>query len=140
MYVNRRARYDYELQDRFEAGVSLTGSEVKSLSVSAADFRDAFVSLQGGNAELEGLYIAPYFDATYNNHEPRRRRRLLLNRHELDKLRKALAQKGLTAVPTAIYRKGRHYKVEIAIARGRRDFDKRGRGDRERLKADLGER
>ncbi|EYB68363.1 SsrA-binding protein [Deinococcus phoenicis] len=125
MYTNRRAHHEYELLERFEAGISLTGSEVKSVRAGGVDFRDAFARLSGGNIELEGLYIPTYTEATYNNHEPRRSRRLLLHREEISKLRRALEQKGLTLVPTRLYQKGRVFKVELALARGKKLHDKR---------------
>ena len=125
VYVNRRAGYEYELLDRYEAGLSLTGSEVKSIRAGGVDFRDAFARLSGGNIDLEGLYIPPYKEATYNNHEPRRARRLLLHRMEIEKIRRALEQKGLTLVPTRMYQQGRYFKVELAVARGKKLHDKR---------------
>lgn len=125
VYTNRRAHYEYELLDRFEAGIALTGSEVKSVRAGGVDFRDAFARLNAGNIELEGLYIPTYTEATYNNHEPRRARRLLLHREEIGKLRRALEQKGLTLVPTKLYQKGRVFKVELALARGKKLHDKR---------------
>ncbi|MBB5375533.1 SsrA-binding protein [Deinococcus metalli] len=125
MYTNRRAHYEYELLERFEAGIALTGSEVKSVRAGGVDFRDAFARLAGGNIELEGLYIPTYTEATYNNHEPRRTRRLLLHREEIGKLRRGLEQKGLTLVPTRMYQKGRVFKVELALARGKKLHDKR---------------
>ncbi|THF88746.1 SsrA-binding protein SmpB [Deinococcus sp. KSM4-11] len=125
VYTNRRAHYEYELLERFEAGISLTGSEVKSIRAGGVDFRDAFARLTGGNIELEGLYIPTYMEATYNNHEPRRTRRLLLHREEIMKLRRGLEQKGLTLVPTRLYQKGRVFKIELALARGKKLHDKR---------------
>jgi len=125
VYTNRRAHYEYELLERFEAGIALTGSEVKSVRAGGVDFRDAFARLLAGNIELEGLYIPTYNEATYNNHEPRRPRRLLLHREEIGKLRRALEQKGLTLVPTRLYQKGRVFKVELALARGKKLHDKR---------------
>lgn len=125
VYTNRRAHHEYELLDRFEAGIALTGSEVKSVRAGGVDFRDAFARLNNGNIELEGLYIPTYTEATYNNHEPRRTRRLLLHREEIGKLRRALEQKGLTLVPTRLYQKGRVFKVELALARGKKLHDKR---------------
>uniref|UniRef100_UPI002869DF2F SsrA-binding protein SmpB n=1 Tax=Deinococcus sp. TaxID=47478 RepID=UPI002869DF2F len=116
VYTNRRAHYEYELLERFEAGISLTGSEVKSVRAGGVDFRDAFARLTAGNIELEGLYIPTYTQATYNNHEPRRTRRLLLHREEIMKLRRGLEQKGLTLVPTRMYQKGRVFKIELALA------------------------
>jgi SsrA-binding protein len=131
VYTNRRAHHEYELLDRFEAGIALTGSEVKSVRAGGVDFRDAFARLEGGNVELEGLYIPTYKEATYNNHEPRRKRRLLLHREEIRKIERALTQKGLTMVPVRLYPKGRHFKLELAIARGKKLHDKR-RSDQER--------
>ena len=125
VYTNRRAHYEYELLERFEAGISLTGSEVKSVRAGGVDFRDAFARLTNGNIELEGLYIPTYTQATYNNHEPRRPRRLLLHREEIGKLRRALEQKGLTLVPTKLYQKVRVFKVALALARGKKLHDKR---------------
>lgn len=131
MYTNRRAHFEYELLERFEAGISLTGSEVKSIRAGGVDFRDAFARIVNGNVELDGLYIPPYKDATYNNHEPRRTRRLLLHREEIRKLQRALEQKGLTLVPTKLYAKGRRFKVELAVGRGKKLHDKRA-SERER--------
>ncbi|MFC4453347.1 SsrA-binding protein SmpB [Deinococcus sonorensis] len=125
VYTNRRAHFDYELLERYEAGIALTGSEVKSVRAGGVDFRDAFARVQNGNLELEGLYIPTYTEATYNNHEPRRTRRLLLHRQEIDKIRRALTQKGLSLVPTKLYQKGRVFKVELAVARGKKLHDKR---------------
>jgi SsrA-binding protein len=131
VYTNRRASFEYELLDRYEAGIALTGSEVKSVRAGGVDFRDAFARLVAGNMELEGLYIPTYTQATYNNHEPRRTRRLLLHRQEIDKIRRALTTKGLTLVPTRLYQKGRVFKIELAVARGKKLYDKR-RSDQER--------
>ena len=125
MYTNRRAHYEYELLERFEAGIALTGSEVKSVRAGGVDFRDAFARLNGRNLDLEGLYIPVYTQATYNNHEPRRTRRLLMHREEILKLRRGLEQKGLTLIPTRMYQKGRVFKVEVALARGKKLHDKR---------------
>ena len=125
VYTNRRAHHEYELLERFEAGIALTGSEVKSVRAGGVDFRDAFARLTNGNIELEGLYIPTYTQATYNNHDPRRPRRLLLHREEIGKLKRALEQKGLTLVPTRLYQKGRVFKVELALARGKKLHDKR---------------
>lgn len=125
VYTNRRAHYEYELLERFEAGIALTGSEVKSIRAGGVDFRDAFARLTGSGIDLEGLYIPVYKEATYNNHEPRRTRRLLLHQEEILKLKRGLEQKGLTLVPTRLYVKGRFFKVELALARGKKLHDKR---------------
>ncbi|GMA15019.1 SsrA-binding protein SmpB [Deinococcus metallilatus] len=139
VYTNRRAHHEYELLERFEAGISLTGSEVKSVRAGGVDFRDAFARLTNGNIELEGLYIPTYTEATYNNHEPRRTRRLLLHREEIGKLRRALEQKGLTLVPTRLYQKGRVFKVELALARGKKLHDKRRAEAEKTLRRELRE-
>lgn len=139
VYTNRRAHHEYELLERFEAGIGLTGSEVKSVRAGGVDFRDAFARLSGGNIELEGLYIPVYKEATYNNHEPRRTRRLLLHREEIGKLRRGLEQKGLTLVPTRLYQKGRYFKVEIALARGKKLHDKRRSEAEKTVKRELRE-
>ncbi|WP_034383330.1 SsrA-binding protein SmpB [Deinococcus sp. YIM 77859] len=139
VYTNRRAYHEYELLDRFEAGIALTGSEVKSVRAGGVDFRDAFARLVGGNIELEGLYIPTYVEATYNNHEPRRSRRLLLHREEISKLKRALEQKGLTLVPTRLYQKGRIFKVELALARGKKLHDKRRAEAEKTLRRELRE-
>jgi SsrA-binding protein len=125
MLNNRRARYDYELQERFEAGLRLTGSEVKSLRQGGGSIAGAFVRLLGGQVWLEGMTIPPYEQASYNNHEPDRRRKLLLNRREIGEIERGLARGGLTCVPVKLYFKGGWAKVEIALARGRKKHDKR---------------
>lgn len=139
VYTNRRAHHEYELLERFEAGIALTGSEVKSVRAGGVDFRDAFARLTNGNIELEGLYIPTYTEATYNNHEPRRARRLLLHREEIGKLKRALEQKGLTLVPTKLYQKGRVFKVELALARGKKLHDKRRAEAEKTLRRELRE-
>ena len=125
VYTNRRAHFEYELLERYEAGIALTGSEVKSVRAGGVDFRDAYARLYGGNLELEGLYIPEYTQATYNNHTPRRTRRLLMHRSEIEKIRRSLTQKGLTLVPTRLYLKEGRFKVELAIGRGKKLHDKR---------------
>lgn len=125
MLSNRRARYDYELQDSFEAGLRLTGSEVKSLRQGGGSLAEAFVRLQGGELFLEGMTIPPYEQASYNNHDPLRRRKLLLKKREIAEIERGLERGGLTCVPTKLYFKDGWAKVEIALARGRKKHDKR---------------
>lgn len=122
---NRRARHEYILEQSFEAGIALLGSEVKSLRAGQANLQEAFVQLKDDGAWLLGLHISPYRHTTRDPHEPLRKRRLLLHRHELQKLEKAVKQKGMTLVPTRIYLKGSRIKVEVAIARGKKAHDKR---------------
>jgi len=122
---NRRARYEYQLDDRFEAGIELTGSEVKSLRAGKANLQDAFAAIERGEAVLHNLHIAPYVHGGYANHEPVRPRKLLLKKAEIVKLQKATAQKGLTIVPTKLYFKNGWAKVEVAVGRGKKLYDKR---------------
>lgn len=121
---NRRARYEYHLDEHFEAGIVLLGSEVKSLRGGRGNLQEAWVRLDEEGPTLVGFHISPYEQANRQNHEPLRPRRLLLNRHEIRKLYKG-KDKGLTIVPTKVYISGRHIKVEIALARGKKLHDKR---------------
>jgi SsrA-binding protein len=123
--TNRRARYDFHLEDRVEAGMVLTGTEIKSLRTGKANLQDAFVAVASSGVDLFNLYIAPYEMGGYTNHEPTRKRRLLLNRAEIDKLRKGTEQKGYTIVPTRLYFKNGRAKVEIALGKGKKTHDKR---------------
>ena len=122
---NRKARHDYEILDRFEAGVELVGSEVKSLRAAQAQFADAFAAIDGGQVWLHGVRIAEYPQASRNNHDPDRRRRLLLNRYEIERLRGKLKEQGLTLVPLRFYFKGPRIKLELGLARGKKTHDKR---------------
>ena len=122
---NRKARHDYELSDRFEAGLALLGSEVKSLRAGKGNLAEAYVTLKKSGAWLMDAHISPYLQANQFNHEPTRPRQLLLHQHELQKLRKALHQKGMTIVPLKLYLKGSRLKLEIAIGKGRKSHDKR---------------
>jgi SsrA-binding protein len=122
---NRAALHDYAIDDRFEAGLVLTGSEIKSIRGGKVSLREGFVRVKDGEAWLEGVHIAPYEYGTYNNHEPDRPRKLLLHREELRELGARTQAKGYTIVPLALYLKRGRAKVEIAVARGRREYDKR---------------
>lgn len=125
LVTNRRASFDYFLEDHFEAGVALTGSEVKSLRAGKANLQDAWVRLEDGEAWLVGTHISPYEQANRFNHDPTRERRLLLHRHELTKLLRQVREKSRTIVPVRIYLKGSRIKVEIATATGKKNYDKR---------------
>jgi SsrA-binding protein len=125
VYANRRAGFEYELLERFEAGILLTGTEIKSIRSGGVDFRDAFARFHGDELFLEGLYIPPYDKASYNNHEPRRDRKLLLHKSELRDLRIEVTHKGLTVVPVKMYFKNGRAKLEVAVARGKKLHDKR---------------
>jgi SsrA-binding protein len=122
---NRKARHEYHLSDRIEAGIALLGTEVKSLRLGRVNVSDGFVRIENGEAFLDGLSISAYEHGTHANHEPLRRRRLLLHRREIRRLERQVAQKGYTIVPTRLYFKNGRVKVEIALARGKRQYDKR---------------
>ena len=123
--TNRRAGHKFELIDRLEAGIVLTGSEVKSLRDGKAQLADAYAVIEGDEVWLRNLHISHYPPATVNNHEPERPRKLLLKRAEIEKLRGSLTRKGLTLIPTRIYFKGPRAKVELALARGKEGRDRR---------------
>jgi SsrA-binding protein len=125
--TNRRASYRYNLLDRFEAGIVLTGTEVKSLREDGAQLKDAYATVRDRELWLIGMYIAPYGPASRENHDPERDRKLLLHRNEIDRLIGATQERGLTLVPTRVYfsAPGSRAKVEIALARGKDIHDKR---------------
>jgi SsrA-binding protein len=125
MLTNRRARFDYDLLERVEAGLVLTGSEIKSLRRGGGSIAEAYARFRGGEAFLEGATIPLYEEASYNNHEIDRSRKLLLHRRQIDELRAAVERRGLTVVPLRLYFKDGRAKLELALARGRKRFDKR---------------
>ena len=122
---NRKARYDFHVDDTFEAGLVLVGTEVKSLRAGRATLVDGFAEITNGEAFLHGVHIPEYTQGTWTNHEPRRVRKLLLNRHEIDKLESKVHEKGFTLIPLSLYFKDGRAKVEIAVARGKKTYDKR---------------
>ncbi len=122
---NRRARHKYELLERHECGIELLGSEVKSLRDGKAQIGDAYAAIEGGQLWLHGAHIPPYAPASLENHEPERPRRLLMHRYEIDRLEARSQRKGLTLVPLRIYFNGPRAKVEIALARGKEQRDRR---------------
>ncbi len=123
---NRRARHEYEILETFEAGIALKGTEVKSVRQGKVDFTGSYARFDGGELWLEELYIAPYEKGSYSNHDPRRRRKLLLHKHELAKLRGKVEQKGLTLVPLKIYFNERGYaKVLLGLARGKKHYQQK---------------
>ncbi|MDQ4048008.1 MAG: SsrA-binding protein SmpB [Actinomycetota bacterium] len=123
--TNRQASYRYHLLDRYECGMELQGSEVKSIRAGGVQIKDAYAALQGGELWLHNMHIAPYEPAARENHEPERPRKLLLHRKEIERLIGSTAEKGLTLVPTRVYFKGSRAKTEIALARGKAQVDKR---------------
>ncbi|HVV94274.1 MAG TPA: SsrA-binding protein SmpB [Hyphomicrobiales bacterium] len=123
---NRRARFNYEIGETFEAGIQLTGTEVKSLRTGKATIGDSYAAEEGGDLYLINAYIPEYLAANRFNHEPKRPRRLLLNRREIDKMRGAVERDGMTVVPLKLYFNPRGLaKVELALARGKKLHDKR---------------
>jgi SsrA-binding protein len=123
--TNRRASYRFNLLERFEAGIILTGTEVKSLREGNVQLKDAYAVVRDGEVWLLGMYIAPYGPAARDNHDPERPRKLLLHRNEIERLIGKTAERGLTLVPTRVYFSGPHAKVELALARGKDLYDKR---------------
>jgi SsrA-binding protein len=122
---NRYASYRYELIERLECGIVLEGTEVKALRESGAQLKDAYAAIRDGELWLYGVYIPPYAPASRENHDPERPRKLLVHRRELERLIGRTQERGLTLVPTRMYFKGPHAKVEIALARGKDLYDKR---------------
>jgi SsrA-binding protein len=122
---NRRARHEYHIEDVFEAGLVLTGTEVKSLRAGRASLADGFGQVSDHEIWLHNVHIPQYTQGTWTNHEPRRTRKLLMHRKEIDKLAAETAERGLTLVPLSLYFKDGKVKVELALARGKRTYDKR---------------
>jgi SsrA-binding protein len=122
---NRRARHDYHIDDVVEAGLVLTGTEVKSLRAGRASLTDGFGQVTDGEMWLHGVHIPQYTQGTWTNHEPRRTRKLLLHRKEIDRLADSTRERGLTLIPLSLYFKDGRAKVELALARGKRTYDKR---------------
>jgi SsrA-binding protein len=123
--TNRKARHDYLIEDVFEAGIVLTGTEVKALRAGRASLVDGFVQIYQGEAWLEAVHIPEYAQGTWTNHAPRRRRKLLLHRDEIARIDVEVRQSGRTVVPLQLYFKDGRAKVEIAIAIGKKNYDKR---------------
>jgi SsrA-binding protein len=123
--TNRRARQKFELVEKFEAGIELRGSEVKSLRTGKAQMSDAYAAIDHGEVWLRNLHIPPYEPASRENHDPERPRKLLLHRAEIERLVGKIAERGFTLIPTRIYFKGPRAKVELALARGKEGRDRR---------------
>jgi len=122
---NKKARHDYHIEETFEAGLVLVGTEVKSLRAGRASLVDGFADVKDGEIWLHNVHIPEYTEGTWNNHEPRRVRKLLLRREEIKRLIGKTQEQGLTLVPLALYFKDGYAKVEIALAKGKRSYDKR---------------
>ena len=122
---NRAAYHNYHILDKYEAGIALTGTEVKSVLGGRVQLKEGYVGIRNGEAWLFNAHISPYAHGNRENHEPLRTRKLLLHRREIARLDEAIAKEGMTLVATRIYLKKRHIKIEVAIARGKKLYDKR---------------
>ncbi|TMJ94074.1 MAG: SsrA-binding protein SmpB [Actinobacteria bacterium] len=142
--TNRRAAYRYDLLERFECGMQLQGSEVKSLRDGAVQLKDAYAAVHEGEVWLHNMHIAPYPAAARDNHEPERPRKLLMHRREIERLIGKTQERGLTLVPTRVYFSGPNAKVELALAKGKEQHDKRRylkeKEQRREIERALGER
>ena len=123
--TNRKARHDYTIEDTYEAGIVLTGTEVKSLREGRASLVDGYAFIDGGEMWLDAVHIPQYTEGTWNNHAPRRKRKLLLHKQEIVKISHKTKEGGYTLVPLQIYFSDGRAKVEIAVAKGKREYDKR---------------
>lgn len=123
--TNRRARHEYHIEDKLEAGIVLAGTEVKSIRQGKVQLRDGYVDVRDGEAWLVSIHVSPYSHGTDANHDPERKRKLLLSKREIDRLALTIQRKGLTVVPLAVYLKDHLIKVEIGVARGKKLHDKR---------------
>jgi len=134
---NRKARHDYFVEETYEAGIVLKGTEVKSLRQGKASFTDSFAFMDHGEIYLKDLYIKEFDQGSYNNHDPRRIRKLLLKKSEIQKIDKAISQKGFTLIPLKIYFKHGYAKVLLGLARGKKQYDKRADIAKKDMKREL---
>lgn len=142
--TNRKARHDYHIEESYEAGLVLTGSEIKSVRAGQVNLRDSYAVVRWDELWLLNMHVAPYKQATHENHEPRRPRKLLLHRRQINRLIGKLQEKGITLVPLRLYLKNNWAKVELGVARGKRQYDKRQtlrhRDDQRRIEQALARR
>ena len=122
---NKKAYHDYFIEESFQAGISLVGTEVKSLRAGRCNLKESYIRIEGGSAFVEGMHISPYDHGNIFNKDPLRKRRLLLNRREINKLRAAVERDGFTIVPLKVYFSGAYVKLDIALAKGKKLYDKR---------------
>lgn len=122
---NRKALFDYFIEETFQAGISLAGTEVKSLRAGRCNLKESYIVIEGGEAFIEGMHISPYEHGNIFNKDPVRRRRLLLHKYEINRLRSAVTREGYTIVPLRVYFAGSRVKLDIALARGKKLYDKR---------------
>ena len=134
---NRKAFQDYFIEDKFEAGIELAGTEVKSIRLGAVNLRDSFCAVKGGEMFLYGMHISPYEKGNIFNKDPRRTRRLLLHRREIRKLQARVQQDGYSLIPLSLYFSGPRVKVELALARGKKLYDKREAAARRDAKREM---
>jgi SsrA-binding protein len=123
--TNRSAFHDYHIGAKYEAGLALTGTEVKSVMAGRVQLKDSYVGVRDGEAWLFNAHISPYSHGNRENHDPLRTRKLLLHRREIERLDEAAAKQGMTLVPTRVYLRNRHLKIEVGVARGKKMYDKR---------------
>jgi SsrA-binding protein len=142
--TNRKAHHDYLIEDTFEAGLVLQGSEIKALRAGEVNLRDSYAAVREGELWLLNAHIAPYKQASYQNHEPRRERKLLMHRREINRLTGKLQEKGLTLIPLQIYLKNGRAKIQLGLGRGKKVYDKRQtlrqRDDQRQIERALGRR
>jgi SsrA-binding protein len=122
---NRKARHDYHILETIEAGIALRGTEVKSLRQGNANLQDSYANVKNGEVWLYNMHISPYERGSVDNHEPKRTRKLLLHKRQIRKLQHTIRERGLTLIPVSVYFEGAYAKVELAVARGKKSFDKR---------------
>ena len=135
--TNRKARYDYHLHDRYEAGVVLQGTEVKAIRAGRLNLTDSYAQVTAGEIFLIDAHIGPYEHGNIANHEPKRKRKLLLHRREITKLERSIRSKGMTIVPTRAYFSNGKVKVELAVAMGKQLYDKRDKIEREATASEM---
>ena len=138
--VNKKSSYSYTLMDKFEAGLVLKGTEIKSIREGGCQLKDSYIAFRKQEAFLQNAYIAPYKKSHNHNHSPERLRKLLLNRSELNKIQGALQKKGLTCIPIKMYLKNGQAKLEIALARGKKLWDKRASAKEKSQKREIARR
>ena len=135
--LNRKARYDYEIKETYEAGIVLKGTEIKSIRNGNANLKDSYAIIKNNEVFLINMYISPYEQGNINNHEETRTRKLLLNKKEIFKIRDAITIDGYTLIPMKLYFKGNKAKIELGIARGKKSYDKREAIKERDIKRDL---
>lgn len=137
---NRKARHEYHVLETFEAGIALTGTEVKSIRKGNANLQDSYAILKSGEVWLVGMHVSPYEQGNIHNHDPKRTRKLLLHKKQIRKLIGTVQEKGLTLIPLSLYFKGPFAKVELAIARGKKAYDKREAISKREAERDISQR